>query len=98
MVLETKTCMEKQSKMTPTDRIKQEAEDYANSHINGRAQRDVWEIVFKAHEAGATATHERAQVLVDALSDIASGKVLPQFIASMALEQWKSGKGKEVGK
>lgn len=39
----------------------------------------------------------QARVLVDALSDIASGKVLPQFIASMALEQWKSGKGKEVG-
>lgn len=42
------------------------------------------------------ATHDRAQVLVDALRDIASGKVLPQFIASIALEIWKSGKGKEV--
>jgi hypothetical protein len=37
------------------EEIKLNAEDFANRHINGRAQPDVWEIVFKAHETAATA-------------------------------------------
>lgn len=36
------------------EEIKLKAEEYANRHINGRSQPEVWEIVFKANEAGAT--------------------------------------------
>lgn len=38
-----------------TEEIKLNAEDFANKHINGRAQPDAWEIVFKSHETAATA-------------------------------------------
>lgn len=31
------------------------AEEFANSHVNGRSHPELWEAVFKAHEAGATA-------------------------------------------
>lgn len=90
--------------MTPQERIKADAEVATNDHaVTLRAKEMEYAAMImrlfgykEGYIAGATAEHDRAQVLVDALSDIASGKVLPQFIASMALEQWKSGKGKEV--
>lgn len=51
------------------EEIKQKAEDFANSHINGRTQPDVWEIVFRAKEAGATAyatkLHQLQQVTTE---------------------------------
>jgi len=36
------------------EEITLKAEDYANRFINGRTQREVWEVVFKAHETCAT--------------------------------------------
>jgi hypothetical protein len=36
------------------EEIRLKAEEYANRHINGRAQPEMWEIAFKANEAGAT--------------------------------------------
>lgn len=44
-----------------TDQIKLNAEAFANKHINGRAQPDVWEIVFKSHETAATAYASKLQ-------------------------------------
>lgn len=48
--------------------------------------------------AGATAENDRAKVLVDALEALKEGAEnhTIRFI-DKALEQWKSGKGKEVG-
>lgn len=45
------------------EQIKQQAEDFANSHVNGRAQPDIWETVFRANEAGATAYATRLHKL-----------------------------------
>lgn len=36
------------------EEIKLKAEDCANRHINGRANRKLWETVFNANKAGAT--------------------------------------------
>jgi hypothetical protein len=104
MVLETKTCMEKQSKMTPTDRIKQEAEAYAESradHLTNIAEYNTFNDLNGAYIAGATAEHERAKVLVDALREFISyhetGLLPARHVYEKgvnALEQWE---GKEVG-
>lgn len=80
--------------MTPTDRIKQEAEaDFKNAKVE-------WSETYAlgrhdGYIAGATAEHDRAKVLVDALEAIA-GISMPVpnksdmiEIAKKALEQWE---------
>ena len=72
--------------------IKEQAEDYANTHINGRIQPEIWEIAFKANEAGATSyaiklvevQQERDQYR-KALEEIARGVYYPQGVARGAL-------------
>lgn len=61
--------------MTPQERIKADAEAYANneysayaSNINDIAH-SVWKSCVTTYIAGATAEHGRAQVLVDALEN-----------------------------
>lgn len=46
-----------------TKDIAQKAEDFANSHINGRTQREIWDTVFAAYGSGATAYATKLQVL-----------------------------------
>lgn len=86
--------------MTPQERIKADA-DKAYPIANG------WHTeiaVNMGYIAGATAENDRAQVLVDALDQFISyhetGLLPARHIyekAVAAREQWKSGKGKEVG-
>ena len=84
--------------MTPTDRIKQEAEQYADAEHEYTAA-----IQKESYIAGATAEHDLAKVLVDALEEIDRrikiGKAGASYQIEMirpvvikALEQWK---GKE---
>lgn len=74
--------------MTPQERIKADAERFTKD-----------EGYQKVYIAGATVVNDRAQVLVDALEEILKQHDYYSVIelAAKALEQWKSGKGKEVG-
>lgn len=82
--------------MTPQERIKADAEAYV-AKTRGQQGR------VETYIAGATAVHDRAQVLVDALDQFISyhetGLLPARHVyekAVAAREQWKSGKGKEV--
>lgn len=81
--------------MTNEERIKADAEAYAETNPNSLTK----SISYQSYIAGATAENERAQVLVDALELIEANSELPgiKSFATTALEQWKSGKGREVG-
>lgn len=80
------------------DRIKADAKKYANVKIGNKSKLSVpaalvqWEYSYDDYIAGASTEYERARVLVDAIRDIATGKVLPQLLAQQALQKW----GKEV--
>lgn len=80
--------------MTPTDRIIQEAQAYV-AKTRGQQGR------VETYIAGATAEHDRAKVLVDALKEFISyhetGLLPARHVYEKgvkALEQWE---GKEVG-
>ena len=79
---------DKPKPMTNEERIKADAERFTKD-----------EGYQKVYIAGATAENDRAQVLVDALELIEANSEIPgiKSFATRALEQWKSGEGKEVG-
>ncbi len=97
------------------ERIKADAEDYAlpmvwaNQNPKGEEQLFYEYISSTSYIAGATAEHDRAQVLVDALEEVAKlASIWPQHgldprwvinaiekKLTSAIEQWK---GKEVEK
>ena len=88
--------------MTNEERIKADAEEYIKGGTPVRSKY----YMHNGYIAGATAEHDRAKVLVDrlgiALENIYNihSHLWSEFdrkeIISI-LEQWKSGKGKEVG-
>ena len=77
--------------MTPNERIKQQA-SYYSGFSEDEDHSPISKGQYYGYIAGATATHDRAKVLVDALRMIAGG---PQTrtdavnIAWKALEQWQ---------
>ena len=91
--------------MTPTDRIKQEAVKAFPIPVNISQQPSCMD-KREGYIAGATATHDRAKELVDALEQIANSPVpaneremqswieTARSLATTSLEQWG---GKEVG-
>ena len=81
--------------MTPQERIKADAERYIKGGTPVRSKY----YMHKGYIAGATAEHDRAQVLVDALEFVKNNGLCSETteMINNALEQWKSGKGKEVG-
>lgn len=83
--------------MTTQERIKADAEAYAEKE-NSAYVND-----YNGYIAGATAEHDRAQVVVDALEAVKRTLNWVENsdeldIIRKALEQWKSGKGKEETK
>lgn len=61
----------------------------SNVNLNNTDNNDYVRGYKDGKKAGALHEAERAQVLVDALTDIASGKVLPQLIAQQTLAKYK---------
>lgn len=91
--------------MTPQERIKADAEDYAlpmvwvNLNPKGEEQLFYEYISSTSYIAGATAEHDRAKMLVDALEAVRRKlnwieNADELEIIRKALEQWK---GREVG-
>lgn len=74
------------------ERIQKDADKFSYMGLfNGKHLRN--DDKLKGYIAGATAVHEKVQVLVDVLTAIANGCATPQYRAISALQQWR---GKEV--
>lgn len=88
--------------MTPQERIKADAEAYMHAFVKGSVKYEdiIPNDIKNAHIAGATAENERAQVLVDALEFVKNNGLCSETteMINNALEQWKSGKGKDEPK